>query len=141
MKLRLHGTHVNTLELAQMESERSVDQSPADGFKTNYWFPKDEPTIFYVVFEIEVFLGKSTLLKLEYHAEFACDEGIDHKFQESPFVGVNAPAIAYPYMRAFITTFCALSGYEPVILPAVNFQALYNKRKFEDDGEEQTEQK
>lgn len=134
MKLRLHGTHVNTLELAQLEHDKSEDQRPVDGFRTNYWFPAEEPKAFYVIFEIEVFLGKSTLLQLEYHAEFACDEDIDDSFQTSPFVGVNAPAIAYPYMRAFITAFCALSGYDPVILPAVNFQALYNKRKLEEEG-------
>ncbi|MBZ7675074.1 preprotein translocase subunit SecB, partial [Klebsiella grimontii] len=33
----------------------------------------------------------------------------------------NAPAIAYPYVRAFVATLLLNAGLESVSLPAVNF--------------------
>ncbi|WP_423708008.1 protein-export chaperone SecB [Undibacterium sp. WLX3042] len=52
------------------------------------------------------------------------DETIEH-----PFMNVNAPAIGYPFVRAYIGTLLLNSGYKPFMLPPVNFQALYTKKK------------
>jgi len=36
----------------------------------------------------------------------------------------NAPAIIFPYIRAYITTLTALSGIDPVIIPTLNLSGL-----------------
>lgn len=36
----------------------------------------------------------------------------------------NAPAILFPYVRAYITTLTSLSGISPVILPTLNLSLL-----------------
>jgi len=36
----------------------------------------------------------------------------------------NAPAILFPYIRAYITTLTSLSGISPVILPTLNLSLL-----------------
>lgn len=36
------------------------------------------------------------------------------------FFRTNAPAILFPYLRAYITTLSSLSGVKPVILPTLN---------------------
>lgn len=40
--------------------------------------------------------------------------------QKDNFFRVNAPAILFPYVRAYISTLTALSGINPVILPTLN---------------------
>jgi preprotein translocase subunit SecB len=45
------------------------------------------------------------------------------------FVKINAPAIIYPYIRQHIRTLSLESGIPPIILPIVNFVALYEANK------------
>ena len=45
----------------------------------------------------------------------------DKDIQETQsFTEVNAPAILFPYLRAYITTLSSLSGIHPIILPTLN---------------------
>jgi preprotein translocase subunit SecB len=37
------------------------------------------------------------------------------------FVRLNAPAIAYPYLRAFISNMVLQAGMNPIIIPPLNF--------------------
>lgn len=59
-----------------------------------------------------------------YLAEFETDEPIDQEFMDGHFPSVNAPAIAYPFLRSYVSTVTLNSGVEPMILPTINFQAL-----------------
>ena len=76
--------------------------------------------------------GKSNILELLasifYSLELRCFnylpeifEDIDEKFKESNFPIINAPAIAYPFLRAFVSNFFVSSGYYPILLPTYNF--------------------
>ncbi len=42
---------------------------------------------------------------------------------------VNAPALLFPYIRAYISTLTNLSGFEPINLPTLNMQKLGNDLK------------
>ncbi|AWB68952.1 hypothetical protein C2869_06965 [Saccharobesus litoralis] len=77
-------------------------------------------------------------MELQYFAEFDLDSPIDQEFMDSSFPHVNAPAIAYPYLRSTVSTVCLNSGYNPVILPTINFQAMY-KRSIEEQEDEKLE--
>jgi len=44
-----------------------------------------------------------------------------------PFLFTNAPAILFPYIRAYITSITALSGSAPIILPTMNLLKLKDK--------------
>ncbi len=125
MKIKLQATYVRALSLVHNAASGS-EAEVGLGFTTQFMFSKEQSNTFIVSFSIEVPLDDETVMELSYEAKFESDQEMSEEFQKSPFVGVNAPAIAYPYMRAYISTFCALSGFEPVILPTVNFQALYN---------------
>ena len=37
------------------------------------------------------------------------------------FVMINAPAIAYPFLRTFVQQLTLLAGVQPLMLPVVNF--------------------
>lgn len=47
--------------------------------------------------------------------------GVEETDIYNSFVNVNAPAIAYPYLRAFISNMVLQSGMAPIIIPPVNF--------------------
>jgi len=49
--------------------------------------------------------------------------GIEDKDLMDYFVG-NAPAIVFPYVRAYIGTLSTLSGYSPLLLPTLNLSKL-----------------
>lgn len=40
------------------------------------------------------------------------------------FMYLNAPAILFPYIRAYITALTALSGISPITLPTMNLKGL-----------------
>lgn len=42
------------------------------------------------------------------------------------FLYLNAPAILFPYLRAYITSLTALSGVSPIVLPTLNLSGLKN---------------
>lgn len=47
--------------------------------------------------------------------------------QKSMFFDFNAPAILYPYVRAYVNALTSLSGFNPLILPTINFAARIEK--------------
>ncbi|MDQ1834679.1 protein-export chaperone SecB [Massilia scottii] len=59
---------------------------------------------------------------------------VTEQILSNTFIQVNAPAIAYPFLRAYISTLTVNSGFEQVLLPPVNFQAIFDKRK-KNEGE------
>ena len=61
-------------------------------------------------------------------AEDEClDKVLDEDFFNEAFARINAPAIAYPFLRAYIANLFVASGYDALMLPTVNFQALAEK--------------
>ncbi|MBQ3691499.1 MAG: protein-export chaperone SecB [Bacteroidales bacterium] len=86
----------------------------------------DSQRDFNIGFKVEV---NNTNFKLtaEIVFNFSTDTDIDSQFKNSSFVKINAPAIAFPYVRTIITTITMQCGYQGVILPSVNFVNLAGK--------------
>lgn len=80
-----------------------------------------------IVFDIKLSHKNELYVELKYQAEFKTSDPIDEKFQESPFVYVNSPAIAYPFLRASLASIILNCGYDPVMLPAINFTKFKNE--------------
>ena len=57
---------------------------------------------------------------------FITDEQITEEFKHSHFPKINAPAIAYPYLRAYVSNLTLQSGVTPVMLPTINFVKFEN---------------
>jgi len=60
-------------------------------------------------------------LSLQFVTIFSTEETIDEEFKTSELVRVNSLAIAFPFVRSFISTFSINAGIPPFILPAYNF--------------------
>ena len=76
---------------------------------------------FSVEFGLEVTVEKSYRLTLKYASEFETDSEFDDDFKNSSFVRINAPAIAFPFIRSYVAHITLIAGFESVILPSVNF--------------------
>lgn len=124
MKLQLLNTKVEKLELFDIDIDDNTSCEPS--FKYGNAYTEVPANTFKVIFEMAIELEEGKLLNITYSSEFEADEIIDDEFKASPFPAVNAPAIAYPFLRSFIGTMLLNAGYEPVLLPSINFQAIYN---------------
>jgi len=58
---------------------------------------------------------------IEANAIFETSLPVTDDFLASDFAKLNAPAISFPFLRAFISNFTLNAGYNPIILPAFNF--------------------
>ncbi|MDR0989553.1 MAG: protein-export chaperone SecB [Prevotellaceae bacterium] len=54
---------------------------------------------------------------------FGYDKGIDESTKKNFFNG-NAPAILFPYIRAYISALTSLSGIPTIILPTLNLAKM-----------------
>jgi preprotein translocase subunit SecB len=63
----------------------------------------------------ENFSARFTMIAL-----FEAQNEIDDDFKKSKFVRINAPAIAFPFLRSFITTVSVNAGFKPIIIPSIN---------------------
>lgn len=84
--------------------------------------------------------NKSFKIEIEAVANYIFEnkEGLD---KLNNFFYVNAPALLFPYIRAYISTLTNLSGFEPINLPTLNMTRLgEDLRKNIVDVEESTNQ-
>lgn len=124
MNLQLESTRVNSLSLT---SSSDVQDGRLDFGVATAFAEQQDINTFLIVFDFEVHLKEGMILTLEYCAKFELEQPITDEFKESKFSKINAPAIAYPFARAFISNFLLNAGYEPILIPSVNFVKLYQE--------------
>ncbi|MCF2496124.1 protein-export chaperone SecB [Dyadobacter chenhuakuii] len=132
-KIVLKLFQITNLSLESKTVEENVTDDLEANLRYGVAFPTDSHHDFAIKFN--VFFGapdKDIEIKVEATAHFQTDSIIDDEFKESTFITINAPAIAFPYLRAFISNLTLNSGYRPLILPSFNFMALADLRQKED---------
>ena len=101
----------------------------SEKFTLNTLYNDKDSTAFGIQFEIILKQSDNFYLDIRAIAHFLTDKPYSQEFLDSDFVHVNAPAIAFPYIRTFISNFTLNSGYNPVILPPYNFVEMYRQKK------------
>jgi preprotein translocase subunit SecB len=87
-----------------------------------------EKRIFVVEFDARIHnTPQSLLLSTKFHVIFQSELPVTDEYLDSPGIRINSPAIAFPFLRSFITTVSANAGYPPIILPSINFVRLSSK--------------
>jgi preprotein translocase subunit SecB len=126
MKIALKDFIVESINLSQC-----TDVDFEDDLTINFvnGYSEVNEKSFTVKFNITLLVSGKFNLEVVKTFEFESDEPISKEFMDSAFPVVNAPAIAYPYLRSFIGTLTLNAGLEAVMLPTVNFQAMYNASK------------
>ena len=64
--------------------------------------------------------GKTFNLQVKASSDYEIIGDVSPEIYEN-LVRLNAPAIAYPYLRAFISTMVLQAGMNPIIIPPLNF--------------------
>ncbi len=121
MKLKLLDYRVVSLNLESIEQDSSpVRQSNDLDLQVGQFYPEDKDNIFGVGFRVS-FRRDGYALKVEMRFFFETDDIITEEFKHSSFPVINAPAIAFPYLRSFLSIITMQSGFPPVMLPSINF--------------------
>lgn len=66
--------------------------------------------------------NKSLFIEVICNGFFEFDKDITDE-ERSIFFNTSAPAILFPYLRAYISTLTTLSGIQPVTLPTINLSS------------------
>lgn len=91
-----------------------------DSFSFTPIFSDEKSDEFLIVFRLLLNCDEF-VISTEFAARFIADGEINDEFKTSNFVKINAPAIAYPFLRAFISNLTINSGLTPIVLPTMNF--------------------
>lgn len=85
-------------------------------------YSEENTKMFAIVFEVAIENpSKDFAMNTKITAHFESNMEIDEEFRNSSFTQISAPAIAFPFIRAFISNLTLNSGYNPIILPSFNF--------------------
>lgn len=81
---------------------------------------EEKENIYNLFFEITISdkLGSLNIF-LNIEGKFEFNKDLTDSEKDS-FFNINAPAILFPYVRAYIYTLTSLSGINPIILPTIN---------------------
>lgn len=137
MEFSLAETRALEMVFVALDFESSTipleGDKPSDKFvlSFNINFHQDKPREFAVVFGCTLEVERLRKMNVTYLARFITTSDIDEAFRNSHFVQLNAPAISYPYLRAFVGQMLLLSGYKPIALPTLNFKLLYDQKQAE----------
>ena len=126
MKIQLKNWKIANLSMSLLDERTKRDNDSFDLESGNFFSDDEENNTFGVAFKLNI-NDRSFDLIIEAFFNFEIvDEKITEDFKLSSFPKINAPAIAFPYLRAFVSNLTLQSGLEPVILPSINFVQLPN---------------
>ena len=126
MKIQLKNWKIANLSMSLLDERTKRDNDSFDLESGNFFSDDEENNTFGVAFKLNI-NDRSFDLIIEAFFNFEIvDEKITEDFKLSSFPKINAPAIAFPYLRAFVSNLTLQSGLEPVILPSINFVQLAN---------------
>ncbi|WP_282638107.1 protein-export chaperone SecB [Sphingobacterium thalpophilum] len=131
MEIKLSKTFFKKLEFIRVPKEQDKERIKLSldlkvGFNEKY---KKSFRVKFILSLIDP--TESFNLHCEYIAKFKTNEDISQEFRDSHFPKVNAPAIAFPYFRAAISSISLNAGYNPIILPTINFVKFNEDKKDE----------
>lgn len=129
MNIQLFANKAQEINLLGKDQIEGFDEIDEFGFRYEPKFSEQASNKFNILFGLRLKVKNSHLLLLEYESTFKLDNELDDEFIKSHFPQVNAPAIAFPYLRAFVSTLLLNAGFEPIMLPSVNFSAMYKDLK------------
>lgn len=112
---------INDIQIEKKTKKNSFNLS------MGHFFSEENSKEFGIGFRINIKDEEFNIL-MEMVFLFELDKDVDEKFKQSDFLTINAPAIAFPYVRSYISNLTLQSGFSPIILPSVNFVKLAKKK-------------
>lgn len=119
IQLKFHGVDFPVINL---KSENPFVQSPGNiiniDIKPKVFYPTEQPDYFKIIQEVTLSSSNFFELFIISVGTFELKANVDENLKKV-FVNINAPAIMFPYVRAFITTLTTNLGNvtSPLIIP------------------------
>lgn len=107
MKLQLTENKVNQMLLVDAEPDHVLGSDFSLGFEPVFG---EDKRSFAIYFDFEYITENRKYFRLDFHSYFSTDEDVDDDFKSSKFPVVNAPAIAFPFLRAFVANVLISGG-------------------------------
>jgi preprotein translocase subunit SecB len=131
MKIQLKEWKTKNLTFKIEETKKeSEDVANAFNLSIGDFYPEASKNRFGIGFKVHL-TDDEFILDVEMIFLFELDSEIDENFKQSDFPKINAPAIAFPYIRSYISNFTLQSGFAPIMLPSINFVELARDNKAE----------
>lgn len=108
-KLMFHGVDFVNIKfdtLNQYDNKSGIDLN----IEPKVFYPKDNDLTFKIIMDISLHSKDFFDLNLVAVGTFELDKEFDENDLKKVFVNTNAPAIMFPYVRAFITTLTSNLG-------------------------------
>lgn len=122
-KLRFHG--VNFINI-KFDSEQQYDGSTEIdlNIEPKVFYPANDNLFFKILMEVSLNCPEFFNLNLVGIGDFELDQQFEDAELKKSFVNANAPAIMFPYVRAFITTLTSNLGNVTgqLVIPTQLFQ-------------------
>jgi len=122
-KLKFHGVDIVNVKLdafTNYDNKSGIDLK----VEPKVFYPEDNATFFRIVMEVFIHCENFFDLNLVAVGNFEFDNEISNQELKKNFVNANAPAIMFPYVRAFVTTLTSNLGNVtgPLTIPTQFFQ-------------------
>ncbi len=76
---------------------------------------------FHILFHLKIIKQNLYNVNIDYLSTFQSSDIIDENYLNGNFAKINAPAIAFPFLRSFVSFLILTAGFQPLILKSVNF--------------------
>ena len=123
--IRLDHNNVQNISLSASNEGKGESES---SFEYETIFSDEDLKNFAIMFYLKMNTSDFNL-EVAYSSFFEADDDITNEDQDSKFYRVNAPAIAYPFLRAYISNLLLSSGLPVVMIPTINFVKLAAEKK------------
>lgn len=133
MKFQLQENKVDSLHIDKVDGE--AESKNTFNFEYRCLFDDSVNDEFVILFDFFLQSKNKFTLNLEHRFIFKSDEPLTPDFLNSHYTSINAPAIAYPFLRAFVATLLLNAGLESVSLPAINFVEHLKQRSKDDSAQ------
>jgi preprotein translocase subunit SecB len=132
MEIQLINSNIHSLNIerhpSKMDEEKNLLEKKFD-LEYQTYYEKENDKIFGNIFIITIIHPGDFELKMKFISWFKTSESITDEFKTSNFTLINAPAIAFPYLRSAVSVITMTAGYGSVILPTLNFVKMGNQKK------------
>ncbi|WP_295662956.1 protein-export chaperone SecB [uncultured Haemophilus sp.] len=126
MQFKLKESKIIKLLLTPTDEDNELSDSEDTLF--DYTARKIDNRDFSIIFDFRYKHLENINLRLNYQVIFESDSDLPESLEGNKFIYINAPAIAYPFLRAAVANIFLQSGYSPIMLSSINFQRLGNKK-------------
>ena len=121
-QIKLINIQVTDLLLNVKTFDKEITNELETNLKFGTGFNEENQKLFAIIFDLSINDKKTEfILNVKVTAHFETNTTIDDDFKNSSFIKISAPAIAFPYVRAFISNLTLNGGYNPIMLPSFNF--------------------